>query len=227
MRRISFAPGEFYHIYNRGTEKRNIFLNKNDYRRFLLLLYYCNSGQNVVLRLENKNFDPDPQRETIVEICAYCLMPNHFHLLIHEKIEGGISRFMQKLSTGYTMYFNERHERDGVLFQGKFKSSYVNEDEYLKYLFSYIHLNPVKSVDPHWKENGISNSDQAKKYLDHYAYSSYPDYLGVNRKEGGIITKNVMPNYFLSVADYKRTINDWLSLRDEQAKVKIRGRTLY
>src|SRR3989344_9596270 len=100
MKRISFSPGEFYHIYNRGTEKRNIFLSKNDYYRFLLLLYHCNSSKNVVLRLENKNFDLDPQKETLVDICAYCLMPNHFHLLIHEKIEGGISRFMQKLSTG-------------------------------------------------------------------------------------------------------------------------------
>lgn len=215
MKRISFALDEFYHIYNRGTEKRNIFLSKNDYNRFLLLLYHCNSSQNIILRLENKNFDADPVKETIVDICAYCLMPNHFHLLIREKIEGGISRFIQKLSTGYTMYFNKRHERSGVLFQGKFKSTHVDYDEYLKYVFSYIHLNPVKLIDPNWKENGITNHDRAKKYLENYTPSSYPDYLGVSRKENVIITKDAMPNYFTSVADYERTISDWLNFKIE------------
>lgn len=220
MNRISFAPGEFYHTYNRGTEKRKIFLNKNDYRRFLLLLYHCNDNKNVVLRLENKNFDSDSQKEKIVDICAYCLMLNHFHLLLHEKIEGGISRFMQKLSIGYTMYFNKRHERNGVLFQGKFKSSHADEDEYLKCLLSYIHLNPVKLIDPRWKENGISDHNRAREYLRDYPYSSYPDYLGVDRREGVIITKEAMPNYFSSVADYERTVNDWLSFKSEDISTR-------
>jgi len=220
MKRISFSPGKFYHIYNRGTEKRDIFMNKNDYYRFLLLLYHCNSSKNVVLRLENKNFDLDPQKETLVDICAYCLMPNHFHLLIHEKIEGGISRFMQKLSTGYTMYFNKLYERNGVLFQGKFKSSHADEDEYLKYLFSYIHLNPVKLIEPLWKENGISDHFAAEKYLDYYSYSSYIDYLGIGRQESAIITKGVMPTYFLSPADYQRTVSDWLKFKDQQVSTR-------
>lgn len=225
MKRTSFAPGEFYHVYNRGTEKRNIFLNKSDYLRFLLLLYHCNSNKSAVLRLENKNFDLDPKRETMVDICAYCLMPNHFHLLIREKIEGGISRFIQKLSTGYTMYFNKRHEHNGVLFQGKFKSIYANDDEYLKYVFSYIHLNPVKLIDPNWKENGIADHDRAKACLENYTHSSYPDYLGVNRKESVIITKDAMPSYFLSIADYKKTVNDWLNFKSDDNLVQ--GRTLY
>ena len=214
MKRISFVPGEFYHIYNRGTEKRNIFLNKNEYRRFLLLLYHCNNNKNVVLRLENQNFDINLERETIVDVCAYCLMPNHFHILLHEKIEGGISLFMQKLSTGYTMYFNRLHDRTGVLFQGKFKATHVNDDEYLKYVFSYTHLNPVKLIDPKWKENGIANHNRAKEYLENYVCSSYPDYLGINRKESVIITKEAMPNYFLSTSDYERTVNDWLNFKN-------------
>lgn len=224
MKRISFAPDEFYHIYNRGTEKINIFLNKSDYFRFLLLLYHCNSNKSTVLRLENKNFDLNTEREAIVDICAYCLMPNHFHLLLHERIEGGISRFMQKLSTGYTMYFNKRYERNGVLFQGKFKSSHADEDEYLKYLFSYIHLNPVKLIDPHWKENGISDHNSANKYLEKYDYSSYPDYIRADRPEGVIITKDTMPDYFISGADYERTVNDWLNFKFGE---RVQGRTLY
>lgn len=222
MRRITFSPGEFYHIYNRGTEKRNIFLSKNDYHRFLLLLYHCNNTSNVILRLD-KQFDPDSREETLVDIGSYCLMPNHFHLLIREKTQGGISRFMQKLSTGYTMYFNKRHEHSGVLFQGKFKSIHVDSDEYLKYVFSYIHLNPVKLIDPNWKENGISNHDKASEYIEKYHYSSYQDYIGVNRPEGVIITKDSMPNYFSSENEYERTVSDWLNFKPEI----VQGPTLY
>ena len=211
MRKVIFSPGEFYHIYNRGTEKRKIFLSKRDYQRFLLLLYYCNSDSNVVLRLEEQLFSPKSRKEPLVDICFYCLMPNHFHLLIREKIEGGVSRFMQKLSIGYTMYFNKLHERNGVLFQGKFKATHANNDRYLKYLISYIHLNPVKLIDPQWKENGISDRKKAEEYLTRYSGSSYLDYLGIHRPENAIISKDALPDYFNSEKNFKNTVTDWLS----------------
>lgn len=218
MRRITFSPGEFYHIYNRGTEKRNIFLSKNDYRRFLLLLYHCNNTSNVILRLD-KRFDPGSREETLIDIGSYCLMPNHFHLLILEKIQGGISRFMQKLATGYTMYFNKRHDHNGVLFQGKFKATHADEDEYLKYLIAYIHLNPVKLFDSKWKENGIFDRKRAEEYLMHYHQSSYLDYLGLKRQENVILSKNVLPDYFTSGTDFKTMVTAWLSYKN-----KIQGR---
>jgi len=142
-------------------------------------------------------------------------MPNHIHLLVREKEEQGISKFMQKLMTGYTMYFNKRHERTGALFQGKFKATHANEDRYLKYLTSYIHLNPIKLIEPTWKETGIRNRKSAEKYLSNYRYSSYPDYLGISRVESMILNKEALPDYFRTRQGLEADIADWLSYKQE------------
>ncbi|MEI8270147.1 MAG: hypothetical protein WCG45_02150, partial [bacterium] len=100
LRKVSFIPGEYYHLYNRGTEKRTIFINKDDYQFFLYLMYVCNTSKSIELRKIGKNFD---RGETIVDIGTYCLMPNHFHIFVHEKKVGGISKYMLKLMTSYSM----------------------------------------------------------------------------------------------------------------------------
>ena len=125
-------------------------------------------------------------------------MPNHFHILAKEVIEGGISKFMSKLSTGYSMYFNRKYKRSGSLFEGRFKIIHANRDEYLKYLFVYIHLNPIKLIDPSWKEKGIKDMLKVEKYLASYKYSSYLDYNGVSRLENGLLDINSFPEYFCS-----------------------------
>ena len=213
-RNITFAPGEFYHLYNRGTEKRNIFTNKQDYERFLCLLYLCNGEVAANINRQGRTFtdllEPD-QGKKLVEITAYCLMSNHFHLLVREIQDGGISRFMQKITTGYTMYFNKKYERSGALFQGRFKATHASEDRYLKYLISYIHLNPVKLIEPGWKESGIANRKQAEMYLEKYRYSSYLDYLETTRVENKIINKEAFPEYFESPKDFKSSVTEWLS----------------
>src|SRR3989344_2009952 len=126
-RTFAFAPGEFYHIYNRGTDKRNIFTSRADRDRFLALLYLANQDEPVDLKLQGSTLLEIVERSgmPLVEIAAYCLMPNHFHLLVRELEEGGISKFMQKLTTGYTMFFNKKYERSGSLFQGRFKATHV------------------------------------------------------------------------------------------------------
>jgi len=124
------------------------------------------------------------KKDSLVDIGAYCLMPNHFHILLKEKTENGISKFMKKLSTGYSMYFNKRYERTGRLFEGTFKSVHADSDEYLKYLFAYIHLNPIKLINPVWKEEGIRNSVEAKLFLSGYSFSSYLDYTMKARNNG-------------------------------------------
>lgn len=214
-RNTVFAPDEFYHIYNRGTEKRAIFLNRFNYERFLALLYLCNSTEAVRLSdyqdltlVERLMLE---RTERLVNICAYCLMPNHFHLIIQEKEENSISRFMQKLTTGYTMYFNRLNERTGSLFQGRFKATHIGGDRYLKYLLSYVHLNPVKIVNPKWEENGVKNRNQAERFLEQYQYSSFLDFCGKDRLEEKIITKSVLPKYFSSINDFRSTIRAWLS----------------
>ena len=157
--------------------------------------------------------------EPLVEIIAYCLMPNHFHLLLREKVEGGIALFMQKLTTGYTMYFNKRNDRSGSLFQGTYKASHVHDDRYFRYLLSYIHLNPVKLIDPQWKENGIKDRTHAEKYLSQYAYSSYRDYLGEVRPHGRLLEKGIVEEIFESAGDFNERVTEWLTYAAEQNKV--------
>jgi len=211
-RKFEFSIGEFYHIYNRGNDKRDIFLDESDKERFVKLLFVCNSTKPVVFKtIQGLPLEEINRGETMVDIGAYCLMPNHFHLLIKEKIENGISIFLEKLATAYSMYFNKKNERTGKLFEGVFRAVYINNDEYLKYLFAYIHLNPVKLIDPAWKEKGISEKDKAKKHLLEYKYSSYHNYVGdIKKEESLIINKNVFPKYFEDFKEFKIFIDEWL-----------------
>ncbi|MCH8889373.1 transposase [Patescibacteria group bacterium] len=222
QRKIKFAPGEFYHLYNRGTDKRIIFKSKKDHARFMVLLYLCNTNDQVRLGEEfrkgltlNDMFDVK-RENTLIDIGAYVLMPNHFHILVHEKEENGISSFMKKLCTAYSMYFNTKYDRSGGLFEGRFKATHADYDNYLKYLFSYIHLNPVKHIDSEWKENGIRNRKKAKNFLNTYQYSSYLDYKGVKRNERQIINREPFPDYFSDRNSFDNYIDDWLGYDIEQ-----------
>lgn len=211
-RKFNFCVGEFYHIYNRRNEKNTLFLDDSDYQRFIVLLYLCNSKLHINLSEfpEECNFFDLNRGDSIVDIGAYCLMPNHFHLLIREKIDNGISLFMQKLSTAYSMYFNKKHFRTGSLFESRFKASHVSDDRHLNHLFAYIHLNPIKLIDKNWKETGISNKEEAKKFLDTYQYSSYLDYIGKNNKENHILEISAFPNYFSTFKDFQNFIDKYI-----------------
>lgn len=215
IRKVSFVPGEFYHIYNRGNSKQIIFHDKQDYSRFLSLLYAVNTKQNIILRLILKDVYKFDRGECLVSIGGYCLMSNHFHLLLTETEDGSISKFMQKLTTAYSMYYNEKYDRTGSLFEGKFKSEHANEDRYLKYLFSYIHLNPVKIIDKNWKTNGIKNKQKVLEFLKNYEYSSYKDYLGISRSENNILNKEAFPDYFPNKAAFTKEIFEWLSFNED------------
>lgn len=149
--------------------------------------------------------------ETLVDVGAYCLMPNHFHVLLKEKQENGTSIFMEKLSTAYSMYFNKKNNRTGKLFEGRFRAEHLNSDEYLKYIFMYIHLNPVKIIDPTWKDQGISDIDKIKEYLYDYKNSSYLDFLEIPRKESLILNRAVFPEYFTSKQEFLKEIDEWLN----------------
>ena len=210
-RKFKFSEGEYYHVYNRGVDKRDIFLVGDDSRRFQKLLYVANSTKGVEMRIvKNLPLEKIEIGEKIVAVGAYCLMPNHFHILMKEITQGGISSFMSKLSTGYSMYFNTVNKRSGALFQGAFKAEHVDNDEYLKYLYSYIHLNPVKLIDPTWKELGICDVKKTRTYLENYHSSSYLDYLGVDRDQKLILSKSEFPDYFDKPKDFQEYVDDWL-----------------
>lgn len=215
-RKIEFSVGEYYHLYNRGVEKRDIFLDNSDRERFLRLLRLSNGSKPYVFRdVQDIPLGDIDVGERKVAVGAYVLMPNHFHILVKEIQESGISGFMEKLMTGYSKYFNRKRTRVGPLFQSRFKAEHVGRDEYLKYLFAYIHLNPVKLLEPKWNEEGIRNSARAKNYLERYRYSSYLDYAGRERTEKLILSKGEFPGYFLKPRDFKAYVKDWLLFSDE------------
>ena len=112
------------------------------------------------------------------------------------------------------MYFNLRYDRSGALFQGKFKSEHAHTDRYLKYLIAYVHLNPLKILDPTWKEFGIKNKVETESYLEQYEYSSYIDYLGKGRPQHAVINTAALPQYFESPKAFKANMHEWLSFRD-------------
>jgi putative transposase len=119
---------------------------------------------------------------------------------------------MKKLLTAYVMYFNKKYKRTGSLFEGKFKSQHSNSDRYLKYLFSYINLNPVKLVEPEWKEKGVKNKIEAYNFAKKYGYSSFSFLENEDKREVyKIIDITYFPKYFLNFEDYKKEIFEWLS----------------
>ena len=195
--RSPFGVGEWYHCYNRGVDKRIIFEDAGDYNRFLLLLYLGNGSvplrisniknRNLCAVLENESIE---RGEPVVEIGAYALVPNHFHLILKEIVEGGITMFTQRIFTAYTMYFNKKYERTGNLLSGVFKSRHIDDDSYLKQVVSYVHLNPAELFDLKWKD-GKGNLKKIEQCLTEYHYSSLPDFLGHKRPERKILGDSV------------------------------------
>lgn len=200
MRNIKIAPGEYYHIFNRGMNKQNIFLSKYDYIRFLLTLMFLQSSvvitnikrmidyyvQHSVLHIE------ETERQKIIrnryiEIVSFCLMPNHFHIIVKEVDEGGISRYMQRVLNSYTKYFNKKYDKSGHLFQGPYKAVHIKDDRQLLYLSTYIHKNPTElSV---WKNKEID-----------YPWSSFQDYR--NNRWIGLIETGIISEQFKNSEDY-------------------------
>jgi putative transposase len=211
IRKVNFVQGEYYHIYNRGNSKQKIFNDEKDYKHFIQLLYLSNTIRKVILRDISKDVFNFDQEKEIVSIGAYCLMPNHFHILITQTENGSISKFMQKLSTAYSMYYNKKYKRTGSLFEGKFKSEHINNNKYFKYLFSYIHLNPVKLIQKDWKEKGINNKKEVLEFLDQYKYSSYLDFLEEKRIQNKIINTEIFLKYFINKNSFIKEIFEWLN----------------
>lgn len=185
---------EFYHIFNRGVEKRSIFATTSDYEHFLRILnYYQFEGPKPRFSQFNRfqNFKLE-QNQKIVEIICYCLMPNHFHLLLRQTRDGGISEFMRKISDSHTRYFNTKYERIGSLFQGAFKAVRIESDEQLIHVSRYIHLNPSVSL--------------LVKDLKDYPWSSYPDYIGTRNSK--LCVKKPIISFFKSKGDYEKFVLD-------------------
>lgn len=198
MRKTILSSGQIYHVFNLGVEKRLTFTDKREYDRALLTLdYYRYEGiftslsNFLKLNLEEREFflSEMKKKKKMVEIIGYCLMPNHFHLLIKQILENGVSTFIGNFTNSYTHYFNAKHNRLGHLFQGVFKAVRVEEDEQLIHVLRYIHINPVVSAVV--KEVNLEN----------YPYSSFFEYLG---NKNGLCNKRLIMDFFSSTENLKK-----------------------
>ena len=226
MRKVKFEQGKFYHLYDRGVEKRNIFNNDSDKWRFIQGLFLFNNEDDsfrVLYEIERENkgrinfnllkeFVDNNQknRKPLVRIMADCLMPNHYHLLVEEIQENGISRFMHKLGTGYTNFFNKKYNRVGSLFQGPFKAVAIENDIQLQYILAYINvINPGQLIEPELKEKGVIDIEKVMNFAKNYSFGTNPDYLGL--RDSILIDKGIFKEFFPSPEKYEEFIKDVLS----------------
>ena len=207
MRLIKICEGEYYHIYNRGVDKKDTFLDKRDYARFLFCVLFFQSPvtiNNVSYHIGNfikhSVFDNSERtrqeiiKSKYIELVSFMLMPNHFHLIVKEKVEGGISQYMQRIQNSYTKYFNTKYKKSGHLFQGPYQIVHIETDEQLIYLSSYIHRNC--RVLKGWKNKE-----------ERYPWSSYADFLGFNRFEG-LLHPEIITSELNNPKEYKDIVED-------------------
>ncbi len=196
MAREPFAVDEWYHCYSRGVDKKTVFTDASEYARFKHLLYICNSGtaihRSAIANITDGELYALPRGTPLVSIGAYCLMPNHFHLLLREVREGGISQFMRTLGISYAMYFNTKHERVGNLFVKPFRAKRVTNDAYLRRVAQYIHLNPAELFAPGFKEGRVEDLGSLRTRLAEYEHSSLPDYYGNATGKGDRAEKAIL-----------------------------------
>lgn len=231
QRKVPLIDGEYYHIYNRGNSKQKIFLDEDDYEHFVKCLFVSNTYRNFKFRdhivdINIDAFDFD-RGDTLVSVGAWVLMPNHFHLYLipaetpshmsdmwEKGMRNKIGEFMRKLSTAYAKYFNAKYARTGSLFEGVFKSMHIKNDIHAKYLFAYIHLNPVKILEPKWKDVGIRDIFAAEEYLQNYEWSSYLDHLGIKRVQNAILLIEDFPKFLKNSKAVKKDIFGWLRYKE-------------
>jgi putative transposase len=212
-------PQEYYHLYSRGVEKRKIFIQKSDYERFMALLYIMNQSEafhfaNFLKIHKFEEIFEAPRSQPLVSILAFTLLPNHFHILIYEKEQGGITKFMGRLLTAYSMYFNLKYERSGPLFTHPFRSQHISDESQFLWIFSYLHLNAMGTIKKDFKQKGIGDPAVAEKFLRSYKYSSYHEYNGVDRPESKILDLTMIPEYLLKSEFNMEKYKDWFERED-------------
>ena len=193
-RKSSFAVGEHYHIYNRGVDKRITFTDEYDIRRFFQSMVEFNTVKPIGSLYENSFLQLGGETpklgEKLVNIIAYCLNPNHFHLILEQLVEGGISEFMKRLGGGYTGYFNKKYTRSGSLFQGVFKDVHIDTNEYLLHVSSYVNLN----------DRVHQLGGETPKLVR--SMSSWGEYT--DKRIKGICEKDIILGQFENVGAYKK-----------------------
>ena len=227
--REKIVAGNVYHVLNRGVDKRNIFLDDGDYLRFIHNLFVFNDtapidnaghffNQAKYRALRTPYVERKP-RELLVEILAFCLMPNHYHLMLRPLCDDGVLKFMKRIGMGYAMYFNQKYERDGTLFQGRYKSVGVTNEAHFIHLPYYIHFNPLDLATPEWRKRELNNYKNSIRFLETYRWSSHLDYLGT-KNFPSVTSREFLLDFFGGTQEYKQKTESLLkdidleSLRD-------------
>lgn len=227
------AVNGIYHVVNRGVDKRKIFLDEADYSRFIHDLFEFNDvepvlnfGRYFAARSNPALIDVGRQsisrgkekrkpRRLLVEVLAFCLMPNHYHLLLKERVVEGIPLFMKKLGGGYAKYFNIKYERTGTLFERRYKAILIKSDAHFLHIPYYIHLNPLDLRFPEWRNGELKNRREAVKFLENYRWSSYPDYIG-KKNFPSVTQREFLLRFFKGSGEYKKKMISWLKDLDPE-----------
>jgi len=227
-RREQFINDEIYHIVLRAIDDNLIFKDDDDYYRGIFSIYEFNTTKPITIRERRKireqfkkanrervsvSFEAD-ERDKLVEVLTFCFMPNHIHLLLRQIKDNGITKFMRKVGAGYGGYFNRKYNRKGHVFQNRFLSVHIKNDNQLKIVFTYTHTNPISLIEPKWKEEGIENPEKVIEFLENYKWSSYQDYLG--KKNFPSVTDR---EFFLKIMrgeqGCKEFIENWVRYKGE------------
>lgn len=217
---------EIVHVLDRGVDKRKIFLDDQDYFRFIHDLFEFNDedsvntafhsfkrkyGEYYDVRRRNIKVERKERkrRKMLVDILVFCLMPNHYHLLLTPRVQNGIALFIKKLNGGYAKYFNIKYERKGVLFESRYKRVIIKDEAHFIHLPYYIHLNALDLIALEWRERRLSNFKKAMKFLNTYRWSSHLDYAG-EKNFPSVTQRDFLLEFFEGTKQYKRGITDWL-----------------
>lgn len=219
--------GEFYHVFNRGVEKRDVFVDDEDHLRFTHDLYEFND-EDLVVNFGHfidsqviKGFPIDEaiqnfremvrskKRKLLVDIICFCLMPNHFHLVVRPLVKNGLSIFMQKLGTGYTKYFNHKYQRVGSLFQGTYKAKRIPDDIYFMHCTGYVHRNPLDLMPFDGKRKGRRFRESSGNFLRKFRWSSYPDSIGEKNFSSVTNMDFLMKMFNNDFQLYEKFVLDW------------------
>lgn len=212
---------DFYHLVNRGVDKRKVFMSSADYARFIHDLWEFNditpAPHNLDRRIQTTSTPPmggamgDVGRHPLVTIHFFCLMPNHYHLLVSpvDDEKEKLSLFMKKLNGGYSKYFNEKYERSGALWQGKYRSVPIEGDAHFLYIPYYIHFNALDLKFPEWRTQCPAQPKAAEEFLRKYRWSSHLDYLG-EKNFPSVTDRAFFLNYFGGSKKYVQSIQKML-----------------
>lgn len=222
MRKIPIVAGEIYHICNRGVDQRKIFIDEKDYYRFIHDLFEFNdenSAINVNYFFNRSTQSMDTRRpyigprKMLAEILAFALMPNHYHLLIKPKTNIGGAELMKKINGGYARYFNNKYQRAGALFQGRYKAVLIENESHFIHIPYYIHANPLDIVAPGWRKGEITDYKKAIDFLENYRWSSFLDYTG-KKNFPSVTQRDLLLNISGGESNYKKNFTEWLRHMD-------------